>query len=290
MSWRPEPRAASGAANVSVRALATAVVVVSALLAGCADRTGPAGDLRAALDDLDEPDRFTLTYLSHGSQVLDCFAPNRSFTLEVDQSTRRVDARVADDGTVLAQRDGEVVMLHRSLFAADAVASSWVEVDLRTIDAASEEVLRRVLGADLSGYLLAPDLPSSGEAIAAASAEIAEEVQQLSEDANGVTFRVTLDAERFAAESGGPDVGDPSMSDAPPPVIELTIDDVRVSQVTVRPPGREDGNAAGWSIRFGSLDPGTAPPRTGSVAALGQLDLAQLFPRSSGTCALGSPQ
>lgn len=270
-----------------VRTLSAVAIAVVLASSGCVDRTGPASDLRASLGELDDPDRFTLTYRAHGSRVVDCFFRNRSFTLEIDQPSMVVAALSADDGTLLASREGDVVTLHRSLFATDTIAESWVEADLQALDAASEEVLRRALGSDLAGYMLARELPASGEAIAVAAAEIAEEVELLGENDEGSTYRISLDAERFAAEAADSDSGAPSTSDAPPPVIDVTIDDVGVSRVIVRPARRENADAAGWSIEFGPLSAPAASPATGPAIAIGRLDDAQLLPRPSEPCTVG---
>lgn len=272
---------------MSGRSLTALAIGVSVLLVGCApDPTGAADDLHAALAELPEPDRFTVTYEAHGTQVLDCFARHRRFVLEIDRPSQTVSAHSAN-GTPLAQRDDDMVWLHRSLFAPSSLTASWIQADLRMLDAGHEAALRRALGGDLAGYLLAPDLPSSGEAIAAAVAEIADGVELLSETANGVTYRITLDTERFAADSTGPGAVAPSGSASLPPTLDVTIGEGRVSQVTVRPPHQQDGAAAGWSVEFGPLEQAAAPTLSGPVLAIGRADPAQLTAATSEPCELG---
>lgn len=286
VNWTHPVGSVDGAGKSSRLLSALAFGVVLAL-SSCADRSGPgSSDLREALGKLEDQGRFTMAYRANGSQVVECFFRNRSFTLEVDRLSTTMVALSAD-GRVIASRDGDLVVMHRSLFAPGSFAASWIEADLQMLDAAEDDVLRRALGDDLAGYLLAPDLPASGEMTAVAAVEVAENVQVLNENDQGTIYRLTLDAEQFADRAAENASVEPSTSATPPPVIDVALDAVRVSRINVRSGQAEEADAAGWSIAFGPLRAGAASPVTEPAVSIDELGDAPLVPGPSEPCAVG---
>lgn len=241
--------------TLGLAAVAVVVAAVSAWTAG--GESGTANELARRLVSVDEPGRFSFDHRAGGTQVLDCFLPNRRIGGAVDYDAALAVLRDSA-GTEIARKHPDRVLLHRNLFADHAVPTTWLELQL-PMDEELRAQLATILGTELSGYLLTPGLPPSGRSTALAALDAAERIDPLPsttiDSRRNDGFRITVDADRFADIAGADGSRAAPTTDVAPPTIEVWIDgDDRVSRVTVLP-GRldpADDDAAGWSIDYGS--------------------------------------
>ena len=245
---------------------------------GCSADEPDADDLAGRLAGMDEPDGFTMVYRAAGTDVLDCVQPNRSFTIDV--AGERFLVR-PPDGTPVAERDGDRLVIHRSLLDDAMIGAEWIEVDLGDLDDDHDDALRRVLGPDLAGYLLAAEPPTSGLQQASSLVPLATSLLPVDPPGATPTFRLLLDADAYA-EASGLDASEAVV----PPLVDISITDDRVSRVVVRPAG--DQAAGGWIIDF--PDPPTAlpdRPLPGPTIDLDQLAATDLRAAPIPGCAVG---
>ena len=277
----------SGLAVVPIIAVVALAVVV-----------WPVGGGRSTADDLarrlaagDDPGRFSFDHRANGTQVLDCFLPNRQIAGAVDYDAALAVLRDAT-GTEIARKQPERVLLHRRLFAENTVATEWVELEL-PMDQELHARLTTILGTELAGYLLVPGLPPSGRATALAALDAADRVDALPAttiDGGGSDgYRIIVDGDRFDDIAGADDNRAAPTTDVSAPVIDVWIDQYdRVRRVTVLP-GRlepaDDEAAAGWSIDYGTTGPPLGDRRPTSVTDATGVELSRLQGRpSTGGC------
>jgi len=252
--------------------------------------------VRAKIDRARQLEQFSIEYRAAGTQVLDCFLPNRAFTVSVDRGAGALAVTVARGGARSALVIGDNVYLHRTLFAEGLLAAEWLRVPRRPTRNA-KATIERAIGVDLTGYLFAEGLPPTGEETALAVLDVATEVASLSAQTfqgrrlDG--YRVIVDPGRFAVEATAVEDGrSPAPSTAVSPVVEFWVgDDGEVVRLSVRhrAAGRSDPDAAsgGWTTDYLPLDEGLDVPAGLDASSAGALDVSRLRPPSRGSCELG---
>jgi len=270
-------------------------VGVAAIVARRPAEPTVANELRGRLDRAEEPARFSLDHQRGGTRVLDCMLPNTRFSIDVDTSVRTMAVR-REDGGLVALVDPDTLLLGRDLFRDPTFTTPWLAVP-RDASASTIAGERRVLGADLAGYLLAPEVPATGRATAvaaldaAATVERTDPLREAGERANGYRLRIVPD--RFDAATL-PDAASstttPSRA-APAPQIDLWVTaGGTVVRISVRPQtiAGEAGPAEdGWVVDYGP-PPADRAPRPGSAETtpIAQVDASALAPAAVG-CQLG---
>lgn len=274
--------------------VATLAVVAPGCRVGAPET--PEAELRARLAAVEQPERFRITYRAAGTRVLDCFLPNREFTVDVDRETRVVRVVGADGPEpTVAIRIGSTVYLHRSLFEPDAIAGEW----LRLASDVSEPVrgaVERAIGTDLAGFLLVGGLPPGARETAVASLEVAEDVRRLEpEPAAGralVGYELALDPERFEEVAAAPeDTAAPdTIRTGDRPVVQIWFDGEEIARLVVR---REvsgatdpDAVAGGWITDYDELGSPLQVQPPGDVTDASAVDLSALHRAARGTCEL----
>lgn len=232
----------------------------------------PVEELRRRVARLPESSAYSFTYAAAGTEVLDCVLPNRSFSVSVDRAAGKTAIRTSDGHGLLAVVAPGSALLHRRLFAPDAIPTEWVAAEL-PVAPPRDDALRRALGVDLARYVLEEPTPASAREIAEAALSAAEDVTRPSEN----SFRVTLSNDAATASTEAPGAATPR------PVIDLefsTSGSIAVIEVTTaaRPaPGEEPSE--GWTLHFdGDQRPaGDEPePVVADVTPIEQLDPASV--------------
>ena len=227
------------------------VTVTSCGVVGGED--GGAPEAQLPLEDrlADAPDGFGFSYQARGTGVLDCVLPNRSFdgwvfpggALVVDAETPAGEAR--------ALSLDDAVYLDDAFFAQGTVAAEWARLERPGLDATRPR-LDRILGVDLTAYLVAPGPPPSGNQIVAATLERTAVDSRLGPirapgGAAAAGYRFVVDGEDAV------------------PVIDAWVDgEGRVMRVQVQDsladePGKPDPDT-GWIIDYQPLPPDATPP------------------------------
>jgi len=203
------------------------VVAVAAIVARRPAEPTAAEELRQRLDRAEEPARFSLDHRRGGTRVLDCMLPNTRFSIDVDTAARTMAVR-REDGDLVALVDPDMLRLGRDLFRDPPFTSPWLAVP-RDASASTIAGARRVLGADLAGYLLAPEVPATGRATAVAALDAAATVERTvplrEHGARADGYRLRIDPERFAAATL-PDAATPTTTSSaavPVPLIDLWV-------------------------------------------------------------------
>jgi len=272
--------------------LAVLAVAVAVVVSVNADPT-TADELAKRLARSVDPRLFSLRYERGGTEVLGCVLVNTRFVLDVDTDAETVVVRV--DNEIVAMADEEVLLLGRALFRGE-LPTPWLDVPRR--DAATDPAVRRVLGADLAGYLLAAQPPATGRATAAAALDAARDVTPIDpitisgHPVDG--YRVRLDADRFtaAATLTTEDATEPTPTSAPvlAPVIDVWVaGDGTVARIAIRPldeAGEPRPAEDGWTVDY---SPATSSPSwPGSIDITG-VDIVDpgLLAAAPVDCALG---
>ena len=272
-----------------------AVAIIATVVAAVAVWPGGGGssshdELARRLASVEDPERFSFEHRAGGSRVLDCFLPSRQISGAVDY-----DAALAvfrdDTGAEIARKQPDQVLLHRELFAEDAVPTTWLEVEL-PMDDELRARLATIFGTELAGYLLTPGLPPSGQATALAALDAADRIESLPpttiDGRRNDGCRITVDDDHFADVAGRDDGLRAPTTDLAPPTINVWIDDDdEVARVTVVPGPLEpeDEPAGGWSIDYRTPGPRLRDPRPSSVTHDGDIELSRLQGRPpSGEC------
>ena len=242
-------------------------------LVGCSTTDDPGTELRERIVGRDPSTQFTMEYRATGTEVLDCFLPNREFIIEVRGDTL-VARRTDEPPAVVAQRTGAELQLAPTLFEPGLLRQRWLAIDLAQLTAPDRSTLSELLGADLASYLLTDALPSNGQEIAIAALDAATAVDTLGVETIGTQvadrFRITLDPESYAdaqpttsSTASGPDAGTP--------VVDVWVgaddDVVRV--------GVSSGESRGWVIDFDDVDPANGLERT-TTLPLAAIELGSL--------------
>lgn len=243
-----------------------------------------------------EPDRFKFHHRAGGSTVLDCFLPNREFWGDVDYGSGVLLLRSTTAGAPIAMVADRRAMLHRSLFAAGAVPTTWVQLE-RPARPTARPVVTRVLGVDFAGYVLADALPPSGRATALAAVDVAGEVNRIGSQSIGAVqadgYRIGVDAEKFANEAS-PSTTLASNETARTPVPDFEVwlgSDNTVIRIVVQPRGidrdpKEPG-ISGWVVDYVPGEP-VAPIESADVTAFDALEPSTLGASASDGCNLPS--
>lgn len=245
------------------------MLAVGAIFARLAGELTVADELARRITRAEAPVRFSLRYQRGGTQVLGCMMANTRFAIEVDTAAETMVVRREDE--VIALVEGERLLLGRALLREPA-PTAWLAVPLDRATA-SEAPVRRVLGVDLAGYLLSPELPATGRATVAAALDAARDVARIDpvviagERADG--YRLQLDADRYAAAATEAPTSAPPTStpaDEAVPVIDVWVtDNGAVTRVAIRPQTRrgKPGPAEdGWIVDY-SPDTSRPVPRPG---------------------------
>lgn len=250
-----------------------ATVGVSLWLTGCSDDADPRAQLLGRLDGLPAADRFAFAYTAAGTSVLDCALPNRSFRVEVDRANGTLVVRDAA-GERVAASSGEAVFLSPTLF--EPRLDGWLRADFPLDDGDAEE-LRRVLGVDLAGYVLAAGLPADGVQTAAALAEEAITVEELQPGRGQQTDWTGYGLAIAAGDDGAP-------AD-----VSVWLEGDTVARITVLPAVEQptDGDAAtGWVLDFARVTEPLVVPDVASVDVT-SLDVAALRGGPIRDCEIG---
>ena len=263
------------------RCLVSALLCGAATLAACSATDRPGGELRERIAQRDWPTSFAMEYHATGTEVAECFLPNRAFAIDV-RDDEVVVRDVEEPRAALAQRVGSALQLAPALFEAGPLQQRWLTVDVAVLDEADRITLTKLLGAHLASYLLTDVVPPNGPEIATAVLDAATDVEARgAETVNGRPadrFRIALDPERYAeAQPASPSTVD--APDASPPVVDIWVDDDdQVVQVAVSPDAGTSEQTRGWVIGFDDAasaeDPG--PVATVPLVAidLGTLSVA----------------
>lgn len=270
------------------------MLAVGAILARLGGDPTAADELARRIARAEEPVRFSLRYQRGGTQVLGCVMVNTRFAIDVDTAAETMVVRRDDE--VVAIVDGETLLLGGVLFR-DPLPTEWLAVP-RDRATGSEGSVRPVLGADLAGYLLSPELPATGRATAAAALDAARHVAPIEpvvvggQRADG--YRIRLDADRYAAAAtAAPTSVTPSSTPAAEavPVINVWVtSDGAVVRVGIRAQtnsGQPGPAEDGWTVDYrpGASQPVPRPGR-GEVTDVDLVDPARLAPALVG-CELG---
>lgn len=274
-----------------------AVVAVGSMVARITADPTAADELARRLAGAEEPARFSLRYQRGGTQVLGCVLANTRFTSDVDTAAETMVVR-RDDG-VVALADRDRLLLGSALFR-DPPPTAWVAVR-RDRAGPAALALRRLLGADLAGYLLASQLPATGRATAAAALDAALAVERIDALVSGGLradgYRLRLDADRFAAAANVAAATSastpPTSMSAPEPVPVLDVwvaADGTVLRIGIRPQDSRGEPAPaedGWVVDYRPLID-DAPPRPAprDNTEIDLIDPATLVPAPVG-CELG---
>ena len=268
---------------VAVAAVAVAVVVLALLVRG--GDAGPSPALSRRLEQAPDPVRFGFRYEASGTRILDCVRGNRRFVGAVDRSENLLVLSDASDADAFAVVTGSAVFLHRSLFRGGALSAPWMRIGANATPQERGR-LTEMIGPDVASYVLAGGLPPSGVQTARAAMEVAREVTPLGKRAVAGTratgFRVAVDADRFAAETGG---SAPSGSAAVPqaPTVDVWLDERDVVvRVDVRPgvtaESAGDEVAAGWSLDYADGASPALPEDIADAVDLAAVDVSALAP------------
>lgn len=164
------------------------ITSTAVLLSACA--AGNTSERSRALNrvrNLETPSTFAFFYEAGGTAVLDCVLANREFVVSVDAAQEHLD--ITDpSGQPIAHRDPNKVLLAGRLF--DAIGErEWLSVE--TTDST---IVRQVLGADISSYILDAGLPAPPSTYASELIEDASVVAP-SDDSGGwvLTFADSAD-------------------------------------------------------------------------------------------------
>ena len=282
-------RRPTGALLGGVLALAALGVILARPGAG----PTPEGDLRRRLARAEEPARFSLDHQRGGSRVLECVLVNTRLAIDVDSRAGTMAVR-REDGELIAFVDPDTLLLRSDLFRDPPFTTRWLAVP-RTLSPSILPALRRALGADLAGYLLAARLPATGPATAAAALEASSAVERIDPlvqaGARADGYRLRLDPDRFAAAATIPGVtSTTSTTVTPVPRIDVWVTpDGNVVRVSIRPQtDRGPGPAEdGWTVDYGP--PATVPPPQlppGETTDIGEVDSSVLAAAAVG-CELG---
>lgn len=280
--------------------LGLAIVLLSMAFGSCTGESreaSPTAALRARLEEAEQPERFTITYRAAGTQVLDCFLPNRHFSMDVDRDAGVVAVTAAArPGRVVARLIGETVYLHRSLFQPVTTSATWLRASADLSDEARGD-LERALGADLAAYLFAGGLPSGATETAVAMLDVARAVRPLGVQLVGRRrlegYRIDVDPDRFAAEATVP--GSPSPSSTVPPgeapVVEVWLDGNEVARLVVRReasgPTDPDATVGGWIADYTDLERPLSREEPNDVTDIDTIGTSRLRAASRGDCRLG---
>ena len=258
--------------------------------------TGPEQELARRLGLSREPDRFKFHHRAGGSTVLDCFLPNREFWGDVDYGSGVLLLRSTTAGTPIAMVADRRAVLHRSLFAAGAVPTTWAQLE-RPAKPTAHPVVTRVLGVDLAGYVLADALPPSGRATALAALDVAVEVNRIGSQRIGAVqadgYRIVVDAEKFI-NGASPSSTAASDEAAHTPVPDLDVwlgSDNTVVRIVVQPRGidrdpKEPG-ISGWVVDYSPGEP-VAFTESADVTAFDALEPSTLAAPAAVGCNLPS--
>ena len=223
---------------------------------------------------------FSVSYVRRGTRVMDCVLPNTRFVLDVDVRRARTVARSVA-GSLLASADDEAILLRRALFENPPFQTAWLAVRRDELSAV-EAGVRRNLGDDLAGYLLAETPPPAPRDLVLAALAVASDVDDLpatrirGEEATG--FRITLDGSSFEAaiQADGP---------VPSTALTATMDAwVRsggdVLRVAVSAGEHEVAGSAevGWALDYRYRGSFVPPATVGRVTSVATIDPARLEP------------
>lgn len=272
------------------------VAVLVAFLGACSrgggSPSGLAADLALRVAGPDRTDRFVVDYAAGGTHVLDCFLPNREFSVAVDRISGVLVVSEGGAQPPDAVLTGEFVYLNSGLFAGDALGAAWLQVPA-DVEGEAAGVIRSALGGGMAGYLFAGGLPPNGAETAAASLEVAQEVTAVGpEVVDGRAldgFRLRINPEELGGEAAEP--APPGLAEIGAPLVDVWFDaQDRVARIVVSTgaAATSDAPAEGWSLDYADLLrplDGTPP---NDVVALGDIDPAQLRAAAPATCELGS--
>jgi hypothetical protein len=240
---------------------------------GDEDADTPALETRLA-----EPrDGFRFAYRARGTGVLDCVLPNRQFngTVFPDGTVRITMETPAGRGTAIVAADA--VYLSSEMFSVEPDTWGWLRIDREDVERVRPQ-LARILGADLTSYVVASGPPPDGNATVGAMLGRSD-AQPI--DPLRTPDSTLADGFRFVVEG-----------DAAVPVVDAWIDaDGEVVRVQVRDsvagaPGTPAPDT-GWIIDYVMLPADTIAPQspTDAVAATDEA-LAELAPPMQDGCQL----
>ena len=240
--------------------------------------------LSRRIDEADEPESFGFRFERGGTTVLECFAANRSFDIDVDVRSETTTAAVEHGDQPIAIVRDETVLLSKRLFEDPPFTTGWLAGAALDPPVAA---LRRALGDDLVGYLFTPDAPSSGAALALAALEAADSVAELGppvvDGADAHEYRIVLDASRYTEAATDPSSSSTERTDSVelPPRIDIAIDarTGTVLRITVRPQ-RADGSLGppegGWTLQYHAATSAPSPPAVSDRTDLVDIDESTL--------------
>lgn len=230
--------------------------------------------LADALDQIPDPPAFGFTYRAQGTTVLDCVLPNREFVVKVDRD-RTAMAIESVEGRLLVRRDGQSVLLGGSMFSN---APTGVRLNV-PLEEALSPAIRRVLGVDLAGYVLADGLPDPPAEIARAALKHATAVDSLP----------SADAPASATTGYRLAVQDTSGAF----ILDVWIAvDTSIARLAVSPTSALDGTrpgdqtAAGWVSDFFESSALGSPTADSGPVDITSLDPARLSPAAPDACAV----
>lgn len=243
-----------------------------------------------------QPDRFKFHHRAGGSTLLECFLPNREFWGALDYQSGVLLLLSTTAGAPIAMVADRRAMLHRSLFAAGAVPTTWVQLE-RPAKPTARPVVMRVLGVDLAGYVLADALPPSGRATALAALDVAGEVNRIGSQRIGAVqaegYRIGVDAEKFTNEAPpSTTVASDEAARTPVPDFEVWIgSDNTVIRIVVQPRGIDGDpkkqDISGWAIDYLPGEP-VAFSESSDVTAFNALEPSTLAAPGAAGCNLPS--
>lgn len=269
---------------VRARPQVTALLSLAVMVGACSNTPSAGETLSSQLEALDDPAAFSMSYRAGGTDVLDCALPNRQFRIDVESERGDFVAHDLPSGDRIAERSGSSLRVHRSLFATGLTSAAWITVDIDQLPQAHASALRRALGPDLTGYLLAADPPPSGLAVAVAVLPIARSTTLIDQQATTSTYQLELDPDAYAEAASHPGDDRAAVS----PTIQFTVDDLGVRQLVVTPADVAQDPASGWTIVFTPLNPDAdGDPAPGREVDITDLDPDDLRPRPITGCALG---
>lgn len=277
---------------------AGAAMAILLVAGGCARaRSEPAvpaaRELLSRIEASAEPKSFEFDHRAGGTRVNDCVLPNRRFVGVVDGRRGVLTVRASTgDGALLVLSAADAVILHRSLFGGEPLPAEWLRLP-RDDNAEVEVALRRVLGAELSPYVLSDGLPASGRATAVDVLRVAKSVSALGPTMLGATrteqFRVEVDSDRYAEALAREADAAVTEDDVPEPVVDLWVaENGDVLRVGVRPGATDDDGEPlpGWTVDYRAVEQANAVDVQSGIVELSADEIAQLPPPRRATCEL----
>ena len=224
---------------------------------------------------MDAPRSFEFSYQALGTDVLDCVLPHRDFDGSVFTDSTLLMTADTPSGAARALRLGDAIYLESTFFATGAVDGDWARIDRSPAIRAD---LERILGVDLAAYLLADDLPPSGNEVLEATlreTDVASNVESIRPRGGP-----PAPGYRFIVEAEGTTPVIDAWVDVDGNVVRIRVQDSLPDQA-----GEPDPDS-GWITDYRPTPDTPPPPPPTDVAPVDAASLVVLTPATPAGCEL----